>query len=299
MRGEPEQGRGLNISRYRVSHFLMFGPSFHLGNAAGIPIRIHWTFGLLILWAIGSYFIMSGSVSVAFAGLFFLLVIFGCVILHELGHSLTARYFGIETRSITLSSIGGVAALERSPRHWQAELWITIAGPAVNYVIAALTLPIVLVVAPFSPVVADPFTTLGNFLFMVFLANVILGTFNLIPAFPMDGGRILRALLAARGDRLTATEVATRVGKVAAVLMGLAGLFVSPLLVIVSIFVFFAGEAERRMVRREWEAARSPFRPFDDAIPFEPVSVRNFPTVTSRKSGEPVVIHPRIYPYSS
>jgi len=273
----------------------MLGPSLSLGTVAGIPLRVHWTFGLLVLWAAASYFVMSGSLGVALVGLLFLLVIFGCVLLHELGHSLTARHFGIETRSITLSPIGGVAALDRSPKRWQAELWITIAGPAVNFVIAALLAPLVLLAAPFSPMIAEPFSTFGNFLFMLFLANLILGAFNLLPAFPMDGGRILRALLASGGDRVGATDTAATIGKVMAVLMGMVGLFVSPMLVIVSIFVFLAGEFERRGVRREWEMARMPIG--DPAEPawgrFEPLSVR---TVAGGQGGprpgRTVIVYP-------
>jgi len=230
----------------RRSGFL--GPSLSLGEVAGIPIRVHWSFALLLAWVAFSHFTRSGSIATTLAGLLFVLVIFGCVVLHELGHSLTALRFGIRTRSITLSPIGGLAAFESFPRNWRQELLVTLAGPAVNAVIAALVLPVVLLAAPFSPVFVEPFSTTGNFLFMILAANVMLTAFNLIPAFPMDGGRILRALLAARGDRARATHVAARTGQAFAVLLGLAGLFLSPFLVLIAVFVFLAAEAERRSV---------------------------------------------------
>ncbi|MEX2580087.1 MAG: site-2 protease family protein [Verrucomicrobiales bacterium] len=229
----------------------MFGPSLSLGSAAGIPIRIHWTFSLLMLWAAFANFAFSGSLAIALLGVVFLMVVFGCVVLHELGHSLTARRYGIRTRSITLSPIGGVAALDSSPRHWKGELWIALAGPAVNVVIALFLAPVVLAVGAFSPIMAEPFSTLGNFLFMILLANVILAVFNMVPAFPMDGGRILRALLASRTSRITATNVAARIGQGFAIVMAVFGLVFSPFLTIIAVFVFLAAEMEKRSVAFE------------------------------------------------
>lgn len=229
----------------------MFGPSLSLGKFFGIPVRIHWTFGLLLLWAAFSNFSLSGSLTVALVSILFLAVIFGCVVLHELGHSLTARRYGIGTKSITLSPLGGIAALDGSPRHWKEEFWITVAGPAVNAVIALLSLPLVIVVAQFSPVFAEPFTTLGSFVFMVMVANLILVVFNLIPAFPMDGGRIFRSLLWTQMNRARATDIAARTGQVFAVMLGVFGLFFSPVLVFIAIFVFLAAGVERRSVTLE------------------------------------------------
>lgn len=229
----------------------MFGPSLSLGIFAGIPVRIHWSFGLLVLWMAISGLGYGGGLATAFLSVIFMLAVFVCVVLHEFGHSLTARHYGIETRSITLSPLGGIAALERSPTNWRQELWITLAGPAVNVVIALFLIPVVILVSAVSPVLVEPFSTPGNFLLMLLIANLMLAFFNMIPAFPMDGGRILRAVLASGGDRVKATETASAIGKVCAVLMGIAGLFFSPVLVLVAIFVFFAGEAERRMVQRE------------------------------------------------
>lgn len=228
-----------------------FGPSLHVGVVRGIPIRVHWSFSLLLLWAAFVNFSATGSFTGAALGLLFVLVVFGCVILHELGHSLTAQRFGIQTRSITLSPIGGLAALESSPRDWKQELWITVAGPAVNAVIAIILAPFALIALRPESFLVAPFSSFGNFLFMVFAANVMLTLFNLIPAFPMDGGRILRALLTAAGDRRSATQVAARVGQVIAVLMGLAAFFLSPFLAVIGIFVFMAASAELRQVNLE------------------------------------------------
>ncbi len=228
-----------------------FGPSLHLGVVRGIPIRVHWSFSLLLLWAGFVNFSATGSLMGAALGLLFVLVVFGCVVLHELGHSLTAQRFGIQTRSITLSPIGGLATLESSPRDWKQELWITVAGPAVNAVIAIILAPFALIALRPELFLVAPFSSFGNFLFMVFAANVMLTLFNLIPAFPMDGGRILRALLTAAGDRRSATQVAARVGQVIAVLMGLAAFVLSPFLAVIGIFVFMAASAELRQVNLE------------------------------------------------
>src|SRR4051812_27334200 len=180
-----------------------------IGTAFGIPLYLHLTFfllPLLILWAspeIGT----AGQAAYLF-GLVF--AVFGCVVLHELGHALTARRFGIRTRDITLYPIGGVARLERmSERPWE-EFWIAVAGPAVNVVIA-LALGAVLLagaVAAGEEGLGVP----GQFLFNLLISNLVLVGFNLIPAFPMDGGRVLPAVLSPRIGRGGATEIAARLG---------------------------------------------------------------------------------------
>lgn len=228
-----------------------FGPSLELGSVAGIPIRVHWTFSLLLLWVAFGNFAATSSISATLLGMLFILVVFGCVVLHELGHALTALRYGIRTRSITLSPIGGLAALESSPRHWREEFWVTAAGPAVNAVIAALLLPFVILFSNPAEFLANPFGSVGGFVFMVFAANMMLVLFNLIPAFPMDGGRIFRSLLTPLTDRRRATRIAARAGQVCAVLMGLGGLFLSPFLILIAVFVFFAAAAERRSVEVE------------------------------------------------
>ncbi|MDF1861440.1 MAG: site-2 protease family protein [Verrucomicrobiales bacterium] len=229
----------------------LFGPSLQLGTVSGIPIRIHWSFSLLLLWALFLHSSATGSFAGTMLGMLFVLMVFGCVILHELGHSLTAQRFGIQTRSITLSPLGGLAALEKSPKDWKEELWITAAGPAVNAVIAGLLLPFVLLTASAETFAAVPFSSFSNFLAMLFFANVMLVLFNLLPAFPMDGGRLLRAFLTPSLGRLRSTRVASRIGQVIAVLLGLTGLYFSPFLAFIGVFVFLAAAAERRSVELE------------------------------------------------
>jgi Zn-dependent protease len=229
--------------------------SWKLGTAFGIGIYVHWSFLLLPAWALlrslgqegltlADYVVTAGF---ALAALF---AVFGCVVLHELGHALTARRFGIPTRDITLYPIGGVARLERmSEKPWE-EFWIAVAGPAVNLLIAGLLLAALVVAGPLTQVVALPALGLV-FLYYLMMINVFLALFNLLPAFPMDGGRVLRALLALRLGHLRATQAAVNVGLVVAVLMGSAGLvyFHNPMLILIAAFVFFAGQQELAAVR--------------------------------------------------
>ena len=226
--------------------------SWRLGSVAGIALYVHATFLLLLAWvAIGEYQ-SSRDAAAAFNGVVFVLAVFATVVLHELGHALTARRYGIRTRDITLLPIGGVARLERMPRDPKQELVVALAGPAVNVVIAAV-LYLILRVTGGVPAVADSAAISENFLERAFLArllavNIWLVLFNLIPAFPMDGGRVLRALLAMRsGDYARATERAARVGRFFALVFGVLGLFVinNPFLVFIALFVWLgaAGEA--------------------------------------------------------
>jgi len=243
-------------ARPRRSGFL--GPSLPLGSISGIPIRVHWTFSLLLLWVAFAIFAASASLLPVLLSLVFILLVFVCVLLHELGHCLTAQRYGIQTRSITLSPIGGLAALEANPRTWKEEFWITLAGPAVNAVIVVLLSPVVYFKAwaQFDP--AQPFGSWSGFVVMLFFANLMLTLFNLVPAFPMDGGRLFRALLTPSLGRLRATRIACRTAQVCAVLMGIAALtltHVSPLLFVISVFVFIAAGAERRSVETD-EALR-------------------------------------------
>jgi Zn-dependent protease len=212
--------------------------SWTLGKISGITIRIHWTFLLLPLYLYFSSILAGSGMTAAMVTVVFVLAIFGCVLLHELGHALAARQFGIPTRDITLLPIGGVAALERMPRNPWQELWIAVAGPLVNVVIASgLFLGLWL-----STVGSGG---LGTFFWQLAIANVVLVVFNLIPAFPMDGGRILRSVLALFVDWVQATQIAVSVGKVAAIAFGFLGLMSGNLmLVLVGVFVFFAAQGE-------------------------------------------------------
>jgi Zn-dependent protease len=177
-----------------------------------------------------------------------MLALFGCVLLHELGHALAARRFGIRTRDITLLPIGGVARLERMPDRPVQELWVALAGPAVNVVIAALLFVWLVVTRS-----AVPFGTLGvangSFAERLMLVNLLLVAFNLIPAFPMDGGRVLRALLAMRIDYARATRIAATVGQGAALVFGVVGLFVNPFLLLIALFVWIGATQESAAVQ--------------------------------------------------
>jgi Zn-dependent protease len=213
--------------------------SWNLGTISGIRIRVHWTFLILPIWIYFSSILAGSGATAALMSLIFVLAIFGCVLLHELGHALAARQFGISTRDITLLPIGGVAALERMPREPKQELWIAVAGPLVNIVIA-MVLGAILLGGGFTAS-----TIGGGFLWQLAFANVALVVFNMLPAFPMDGGRVLRSILAMFMDWLKATQIAVRVGNIVAIGLGLLGILSGNLmLAFVALFVFVAARAE-------------------------------------------------------
>jgi Zn-dependent protease len=214
--------------------------SWKIGTFAGVDAYVHASFLLIVAWAAWAAFAGAGTVLAAVLGVVFLLGVFGSVLLHELGHALVARRYGIATRRIVLLPIGGIAQLEGEPKSPRQELAIALAGPAVNFAIAGgLFVLLGLFGAP------GGFGLLGSLM----LANVLLGLFNLVPAFPMDGGRALRALLATRVGRTRATDIAVKVGKVAAIAFGIIGLFTSWTLALIGLFVWFAASAEGRRSR--------------------------------------------------
>lgn len=210
--------------------------SWKLGRFAGIDTYVHASFLLLVGWAAWAAYQGAGSGFAAVLGVLFLIGVFGSVLLHEFGHALTARRYGIQTRRIVLWPIGGVAQLEGSPKTPRQELLIALAGPAVNFVLAA-GLFVVTRVFGFPA---------GGILGGLLAANLMLGLFNLVPAFPMDGGRVLRALLAQRLGATKATRMAVTIGKVAAVGFVIAGLFGNSMLILLGAFVWFAATAEGR-----------------------------------------------------
>jgi Zn-dependent protease len=239
--------------------------SWRIGTAFGIGIYIHPTFWLLPLMVVLRSYSANGLDMVGM-WLVLLAAAMGCVVLHELGHAQMARYFGIRTRDITLYPIGGVARLERLSEKPVEELLIALAGPAVNVVIAALLIPPVVVLSMHAGFATLWDSGLGFFLVNLLFANLLLVGFNLLPAFPMDGGRVLRAVLAMPLGRLRATEVAAKVGLVMAVLMAVAylfsaqiplvgGFFSNPMLMLVAVFIVLVGQQELMMVRHQ-EAAR-------------------------------------------
>jgi Zn-dependent protease len=231
--------------------------SWKLGTAFGIGLYVHWSFLLLPAYIVFSAWGATAGQMVFLLGL--LVAVFGCVLLHELGHALMARQFGIGTRDITLYPIGGVARLERmSDRPWE-EVCIALAGPAVNAVLAVLLLMLGSGLLGVEALAGVRLPVLLMFVVSLLAANVILAVFNLLPAFPMDGGRVLRALLALGLGRLRATEIAVGVGTVLALLLAAAPFLVSlavpelslsPMLVLVGLFVLFAGQQELEAVRQ-------------------------------------------------
>lgn len=217
--------------------------SISLGHIAGTEVRIHLTFLLLLAWIAIAAGASEGQAA-AFDAVALLLAVFACVLLHEFGHVLTARTFGIRTRDITLLPIGGVASIERMPDKPSQELLIAIAGPAVNVVIAIML--VAALGARFDPEQMTAAIERRDVDLVTRLAvvNVMLVLFNLIPAFPMDGGRVLRALLAFRLGRARATRIAAGIGQAVAFGLGFLGLFGNPLLTFIALFVFLAASHE-------------------------------------------------------
>ncbi len=222
--------------------------SLKLARVAGVDIFVHATFAILVAWiAIGAWR-QEGTIEAVARGLAFMLGLFTCVVLHELGHALAARRFGIRTRDITLLPIGGMARLERMPEQPSQEFVVALAGPAVNVVIAATLATALHLSGAWNPE-ADPNPLRGPLVQGLLLVNVVLAVFNLLPAFPMDGGRALRALLATRLDYVRATNVAARLGQAMALLFGMLGLFGNPLLVFIALFVWIGAAAEASLVQ--------------------------------------------------
>ena len=227
--------------------------AINIGRYLGIDVYLHVTF-LLLLGFIATVEGMNGGWTAAIQGAVFLLAIFLCVLLHEFGHALMARRYGIKTRDITLLPIGGLARLERIPDQPAQELWVALAGPAVN-VIIALGLAIGLLAnGAWHPTVAFRLAD-GPFAERLLSFNVLLVLFNLLPAFPMDGGRVLRALLAMRMNYARATRLAATTGKAMALLFAVAGLFFNPLLVLIAFFVWMGASQEVGMAEMKHSLA--------------------------------------------
>ena len=223
--------------------------SWKLGRVSGILIQVHWTFLILIGWVVFMHVRSGADVRQVLLGVALVLTLFTCVVLHELGHALTAQRFGVGTRDITLLPIGGVARLERMPDKPSEEFLVAVAGPAVNVVIAGVLI-IVLVLAD----AMGPITSLarvgGNLLVQLAWLNILIVGFNLLPAFPMDGGRILRALLAMKLDYVRSTQIAAGIGQFMAIAFGLFGLLGgNPILLLIAIFVFLGAQAESQQVQ--------------------------------------------------
>ena len=221
--------------------------SFAVGKVQGTIVRIHFTFLIFLVWIILAAYAAKGPEAAVSAGIFFVLL-FTSVLLHEFGHIFVARRFGVRTPAVTLLPIGGVAEMERIPEQPRHELVISLAGPAVNLVIGGV---IVLVLGGLP---AHPEMELTNFgrTFWTHLAfaNLALALFNLLPAFPMDGGRALRAVISAKLGYARGTRVAGVIGQVLAVLFGLVGILSGNLiLTLIAVFVYFTAGAEAGRAR--------------------------------------------------
>ncbi|MDB6152272.1 MAG: site-2 protease family protein [Chthoniobacteraceae bacterium] len=222
------------------------GWSFHIVRVGGIEVKVHVTFLLFLGW-IAYMYGRVGGLAAAFEGVLFVSLIFLCVLFHEFGHAFAARRYGIRTPEITLLPIGGVARLERMPEKPLEEIVVAIAGPAVNVAIAALLWAFITVTGGFAE---SGFTHAALDLPTKLLGiNLWLVIFNMIPAFPMDGGRVLRALLALRTDYLRATHMAAGVGQMIACLFGILGLVGNPVLVLIALFVYFGAASEDSMAQ--------------------------------------------------
>ena len=225
--------------------------SWRVGRIAGIDLYVHATFPLLFAWIALNAAGAGANARTVVATLALTLAVFVIVVLHEGGHALTARRFGIRTRDITLLPIGGIARLERMPREPREELLIAITGPLVNIVLAGL-LYSVLALTGVTSVRAElekaaTAVTLTSAVAQLLAINIWLAAFNLLPAFPMDGGRVLRAIIAARTrDYAKATVKAARVGRVFALIFALVGIFAleSPILALIAVFIWMAGTSE-------------------------------------------------------
>ncbi len=238
----------------------------NLFRIRGIQLAVHFSFLMLL-----AFVAQQGWDEGGWTGMFWyvslLLVFFTCVVLHELGHSFTAIHYGVGVRRILLMPIGGMAEFDSIPRQPSRELLITLAGPAVNFVIAA-TLMLLIGMPEGWPAGGDFPADARGFVQVVAHWNLVMGIFNLVPVFPMDGGRIFRAVLATRLPYLKATFVAATVGKVLAVVAVLIAIFQKEYLVAVLFaFIFFAGEMEYRAARRReiddanWRAMLERFYP--------------------------------------
>jgi Zn-dependent protease/CBS domain-containing protein len=273
--------------------------SLNIGTITGTAVRVHVTFILFLGWIFFATYVGEGP-DAAMANLVFLVLLFACVLAHEFGHIFTARAFGVATPDVTLLPIGGVARLERIPEEPREELLIAIAGPLVNVVIA-----FGLVLVAGAHLKAGDLTVMdtANVSLVDRLAavNLFLALFNLIPAFPMDGGRVLRALLATRLGFVRATEIAAFVGQGFAFALGFVGLFYNPLLIFIAIFVYLAATGEAHMVAMRamsrgvpvssammtQYATLSPEAPVEDAVQaLLRTSQSEFPVVDA--SGKPV-----------
>jgi Zn-dependent protease/predicted transcriptional regulator len=220
--------------------------SWKLGEIRGIGVFMHATFLILIGFVVFSHYSAGHSLAKTLEGVGFVLAIFACVVAHEFGHALMAARYGIKTKDITLLPIGGLARLERMPDKPIEELWVALAGPAVNVVIAAGLFAWIRFADAFAPLEQLSVTS-GPFLERLLMVNIVLVVFNMLPAFPMDGGRVLRALLATRLEYAQATQIAASIGQAMALFFAFIGFFTNPFLIFIALFVWIGATQEASM----------------------------------------------------
>ncbi len=233
--------------------------SFTIGQIHGVDVKVHPTFALVLLWVVYEWGGRSGGFAAVVFGLVLVGLVFGCVVLHELGHAIMAQHFGIRVHDITLVPIGGVARIEQNPTTPASEILIALAGPAVNVAIAMALLPIIALLGvargfdSFGVYLTDPTIAAPAGLLIYLLAtNVMLVLFNLLPAFPLDGGRVLRASLLRYTDRERATAIAVMIAQVIAVTLAGLGVWYKDFgLPVIAVFILVGAWAESRAVRVE------------------------------------------------
>ncbi|MEZ4333770.1 MAG: site-2 protease family protein [Myxococcota bacterium] len=272
--------------------------SYRIAEVRGIAVYVHATFLVLLAVVIVSHWISSQDGAKAIEGAAFILALFGCVVLHEFGHALTALRFGVRTRDITLYPIGGVARLERMPEEPVQELLVALAGPAVNVAIA-LGLFVVWRLGASLGALEAPSLTDGTLLGRLLFINLALAAFNLLPAFPMDGGRVLRAGLATRMDYNRATRIAASAGQAMALVFGLIGFFYNPFLMFIALFVWVgaaqeAGLVEMRTALHGIPVVRAMETLFRVLAPDDPLERAVEETLSSPQQDFPVVEQGRV-----
>ena len=222
--------------------------SWKVGALAGTDIRIHATFLLLLGWLLMNDWMAGHSIDAVIDGMVLIAALFSCVLLHEFGHVFAASRFGIRTYDVTLFPIGGLARLERIPEEPKKEFWIAIAGPAVNMAIVAILSVWLFATNDWEPIRRLSIGS-GSLLERMLFANLTLALFNLIPAFPLDGGRIFRAILAAHTNYSKATTVAATIGRCVAVALMVWGIFANPMLLLIGLFVWIGAGQEAYAAR--------------------------------------------------
>ena len=236
------------------------GYKLGVGRYFDIPVYFHWSFAFSLLLVAYVWISKQLTLYQGLAFSLFFMTLFLCIVLHEYGHALAARYFGIGTRDILLTPIGGVARLEGMPKEPKGELIIALAGPLVNLIIAAVIFvgSRLIGITSLNPDMEDVVNILVHpvgFMYYIFWMNLILLGFNLVPAFPMDGGRVLRALLAYKMNHVKATFIAHLVGRVFAVGFIVFGIYNQlPGILLIGIFIYIMAGREYQYVL--WKESR-------------------------------------------